>query len=78
MGSLKKGSYVRCKNQDRAGVVSDTRASGFAYIRWMTDWSPEHNVVKHYLEFVSITEVVELSVEDIHPGLEALRQLTLR
>jgi hypothetical protein len=78
MGSLRKGSYVRCKNQDRAGVVSDTRASGFAYIRWMTDWNPEYKVVKHYLEFVSITEVVELPADGIHPGLVALRQITLR
>ena len=76
MGLL-KGCYVRCTQQNRAGVVSEVKVSGYAYVRWMSEWDDKNKVVTHYLEYVNLNDIQQLPEEGIHPGLYALRRITL-
>lgn len=77
---LVKGSYVQCTNTTKVGVIAriDKLSNKFLYVRWLTNWDTHTQEIKHYLEFITLSSVIELPSDKVHGGLELLRSQILR
>lgn len=76
---LKKGCYVSCTVIKRVGVISDPiDAKNGCFVRWLTDWDPDKNVVQYYMEYIRTDNLMQLPLSAVTPGLEALRRKIIR
>ena len=76
---LSKGSYVRCKDTGKRGVVADIPGgSSFMYVRWLNYWDSETKTAHHYLEYVYGLNVEPFALTESDPGLEEIRRKVLR
>lgn len=76
---LVKGCYVRCKKTLKIGVVSST-ANKFLYVEWLLpmEQSTTHSEIRHYLDYIGLSDVSELPIDQVPKGLESLRNKVLR
>jgi hypothetical protein len=76
---LVRGSFVRCKEQQREGVVCTTPLkNGFVYVQWLTDKTSERVSSNYYMEYVAEDDIDELPHHTVGSTLIALRLAVLR
>jgi len=76
---LVRGSFVRCKEQQREGVVCTAPLqTGFVYVQWLSNQASERIPSNYYMEYVAEDDIEEMLHYEASSTLIALRLTILR